>query len=265
MLFQQEGLPEYPLPPGLRSMYGGGLGFQEPVLYANLVASLDGVVMVPGRAHVGSILSAHSSADRFSMALLRACADAVVIGAGTLRDSPGSLWTAERAYPRLAREFASLRRSLGRVALPQLVVVTRSGDLDPAHPALQSGPLVVAPEARAGELRGRLHQATSFLPYSGSHLDWRWLLAELKARRLLTVLSEAGPRSTGQLIELDLLNELFLTLAPTVAGEPADGGRGGFAPGVDLLGSGMARAQMLAVRRSGDHLFLRYHLHDPAR
>lgn len=265
LLFQEPGLVEYPLPERLSQHYGGGLGFQEPLWYANFVSSLDGVVSVPGRAHVGSLLSAHSQADRFSMALLRACADAVVVGAGTLRDSPGTLWTAERAYPSLASEFQELRRRLARSPQPQLVVVTRSGELDPTHPALQEGVLVVAPDAKVGQLKDRLGPSTSWLGYPGPQVDWAWLARQLLARGLRAVLTEAGPTTMGRLLELGLVDELFLTLAPTVAGTPVGYQRSGFAGGVDLLGKGDARAHLLATRRAGDHLLLRYRLGTAAK
>lgn len=258
LLFQQPGLPEYPLPERLKAQYGGGLGFSEPVWYANFVSSLDGVVSVPGHAHVGSLLSGHSQADRFSMALLRACADAVVIGAGTLRDSPGTLWTAERAYPSLAAEFQELRHRLARAPQPQLVVVTRSGELDPTHPALQHHVLVVAPDTKEKLVKGRLGPSVSCLCYPGPDLDWSWLALQMRARGYRAVLSEAGPASMGQLLALGLVDELFLTLAPTVAGRPAGERRNGFAGETDLLGGG--RAHLLAARRAGDHLLLRYRM-----
>src|SRR5205814_8393664 len=52
---------------------------------ANFVESLDGVVALPeARGESGGVVSGGSEADRFIMGLLRACADAVLIGAGTL-------------------------------------------------------------------------------------------------------------------------------------------------------------------------------------
>lgn len=264
LLFQASGLAEYPLPEPLRAHYGGGLGFSEPLWYANFVSSLDGVVRVPGRMHVGSLLSGHSQADRFSMALLRACADAVVVGAGTLRDSPGTKWTAERAYPSLAPEFQELRRRLRRAAEPQLVVVVGSGDLDPEHPALQGPALVVAPESRLPVLRHRLASAVGWLGYADTRMDWQWLATELQHRGHRAVLTEAGPTSMGQLLQLSLVDELFLTLSPAVAGRPAQAGRAGFAGSVDLLGEGIPPAHLLAVRRAGDHLLMRYRLRQPA-
>src|SRR4029077_12543557 len=114
------------MPFDLERIYGG-IGFEAPVLYSNFVASIDGVVAPPG-VSAGSVISGRHAGDRFLMALLRACADGVVLGAGTLRATPGHLWTPAHVYPALAESFAGLRRSLGRGLEPRLVVITRKGD-----------------------------------------------------------------------------------------------------------------------------------------
>jgi hypothetical protein len=49
-LYETPELPEFDLPAALADAYGGSLGFSEPRLYANFVASLDGVVAVPARS-----------------------------------------------------------------------------------------------------------------------------------------------------------------------------------------------------------------------
>src|SRR6202043_4004688 len=127
--------PGYKLPADLRHVYGR-LGFGARAVYSNFVSSVDGVVTVGLKPSAGSIISGKYPADRFLMGLLRACADAVVIGAGTLRDTPGHLWTPAHVYPALATEFTALRSSLGRSPEPVLVVLTASGDIDFSHPAL---------------------------------------------------------------------------------------------------------------------------------
>jgi len=48
------------------------------------------------------------------MGLLRACADAVLLGVGTLRATPGHQWTPEHIYPDRAESFAELRNDLER-------------------------------------------------------------------------------------------------------------------------------------------------------
>src|SRR5260370_5727843 len=103
----------YDLPEPLSRTYGR-LGFGDRVVYSNFVSSLDGVATFGSGISAGSAISGKYPADRFLMALLRACADAVVIGAGTLRATPGHLWTPAHVYPDLAMEFAVLRITLDR-------------------------------------------------------------------------------------------------------------------------------------------------------
>lgn len=85
VLFEMPGRAEFGLPGELAELYGGPLGFPEPRMYANFVASLDGVVAIPGEIDSSHAIAAGSKSDRFVMGLLRACADAVLIGAGTQR------------------------------------------------------------------------------------------------------------------------------------------------------------------------------------
>src|SRR5215211_7184073 len=158
-LFQAAELPEFDLPTGLAETYGGPLGFSVPRLYANFVASLDGVVAIPGEIQSNRMISAHSEADRFVMGLLRACADAVLVGAGTMLSSPRTLWTAEHAYPPAAPLYRELRRSRRRPERPTLAVLSGSASVDPRHPALEEGAFVLTSERAAARLRGRLPRA----------------------------------------------------------------------------------------------------------
>src|SRR6202050_1084737 len=89
-----------PLPAGLRELYDGDLRFRtspakRPFVIANFVSTLDGVVSYETKGKSGgSTISGSNPADRFIMGLLRASADAIIVGAGTLNDvSAKSLWT----------------------------------------------------------------------------------------------------------------------------------------------------------------------------
>src|SRR5207244_335507 len=106
LLFEAEGLPAFDLPQELETLYCGSFGLEPPLLYANSVETLDGVVAIRSEPLTNRLVSGDSEADRFVMGLLRACADCVLLGSGTLRGSPKSVWTAERAYPDGAHAFA---------------------------------------------------------------------------------------------------------------------------------------------------------------
>jgi riboflavin biosynthesis pyrimidine reductase len=167
-LYERAGLPAWPLPPVLTSAYGGDLGFARPCVYANFVASLDGVTALgPEYPSSGSAISGHDPADRFVMGLLRACADVVLIGAGTLRATPGHLWTPAHVCPAAAGGYAALRHGLGRDGDPLLAVVTARGALPAGHPALRAGALILTTAAGARRLRGRLPPACTILDLGG--------------------------------------------------------------------------------------------------
>lgn len=220
------------MPEDLDRIYSG-LGFPTQVIYSNFVASVDGVVTLGSTPSAGSVISGRNQADRFLMGLLRACADAVLLGAGTLRATPGHLWTAEHIFPAMAAQFAELRRSLGRAPQPELIVLSKSGNLDRSHPALASGATVVS--------------------------DLDDAIAELRRRDFNVVLTEGGPHVMGELIARELLDEAFVTISPVVAGRN-DQSRLGMVAGVELLPHRVTSTQLMSARRHGDYLFLRYDL-----
>jgi riboflavin biosynthesis pyrimidine reductase len=256
LLYEPHGLPAYPLPERLAALYGGSLGFDDGALFVNFVSSLDGIVALPGVPGAVKAIRGESEADPFVMGLLRACADALLVGAGTFRASRETRWTAESIYPAEAASFAELRARLGRDPGPELAAVTASGRLDPAHPALEEGALVLTTDAGEAALRGRLPSASSVISL-GPTLHVRDAVATLRARGHGVILSEGGPTMAGSLTGANLLDELFLTLSPLLAGREGDE-RLSLVEGVELLPERRVEGRLLGVRRGGSHLFLRY-------
>jgi riboflavin biosynthesis pyrimidine reductase len=257
ILFEADALADYPLPADLKHLYGR-LGFPSPVIYSNFVSSLDGVATLGSKPSAGSVISGKYAADRFLMGLLRACADAVVIGSGTLRATPGHLWTPANVFPELATEFTALRSALGRSAEPALVLLTASGKVDFSHPALKRGATVLTTVAGAKAIGDRLPK-TCELVGKGNVFDMGVAIKELRDRGLAVLLTEGGPHVMGQLIEAHLLDEAFLTVSPVVAGRGKEE-RFGMVEGVELLPGKGAWSKLLSARRHGDYLFLRYGL-----
>ena len=256
LLFERAGLPYFGLPAVLAVSYGGDFGLTRPGLYANFVSSVDGVVALAGAGESGAVVSGHSQPERFGMGLLRACADAVLIGAGTFRNAPGGHWHAEDAYPEAAEHFADLRRQLGLRRHPRLVLVTASGRLDGSHPALQDS-LIVTTRDGAATLRGSLPAGARVVTLAPKSITGRDLMALLDAEKLSTVLTEGGPSLMGQLVQEGLVDELFLTTSPRLFGRSANDGRKSMVDGVVLDGQTL---DLVAARRHESHLFLRYRL-----
>lgn len=260
VLYEAADLPAFDLPPALLELYGGRLGFEEPRVYANFVSTLDGVVAIPSLVQSNKLISAGSEGDRFVMGLLRALADIVLIGAGTLTGSPQGSWTPERAYPPAAAAFADLRRRLGRSKTPELAILSGRGSIAPAHPALNAGALVLSSEPGAARLRRRLPATSSIVTLGkNSAIDPRRVVEALHERGHRLILSEAGPHGFGALATAGLVDELFLTLSPLLAGSAEHTSRFALVEGVDLLPLNV-EGRLLALRRQGAHLFLRYEL-----
>jgi riboflavin biosynthesis pyrimidine reductase len=260
VLAQADDLPRWDAPAELERLYGGAIGFEEPCVVTSFVESLDGVVAVPGLPRSHAVVADDSEADRFVLALLRACADSLVVGSGTLLSSPKGTWRVDRAYPPAAEALAELRTRRGRPEQPLVAIVTGGASLDPAHPVLEAGALVLTTERASVDLRASVPDATEVVAVSdGNTVDLGSALEELRRRGNSVIVSEGGPTLFGGLLASNLVDELFLTLSPLVAGRGKDA-RLGLVEGVELLPETRIAGSLCSVRSHGSHLFLRYRL-----
>ena len=252
------------LPEPLRRLYGGDLLLPERCLYANFVSSLDGVVAVPSVPGSNALIGGGSDADRFVMGLLRAAADVVLIGSGTLRASPGGRWRPETVFPPSSAAYADLRHELGYGTSPRVAVVTGSGSIPSDHPALGDGALVLTTATGATRLAGRLPRGTELAVLPGdTAVDVRAAVELLHAHGHRRVLSESGPHVFGALVSNGLVDELFLTVSPLLAGRL---GALGLVENVALLPDRVEAAVLRSVRVHGSHVFLQHALpHSPGR
>jgi riboflavin biosynthesis pyrimidine reductase len=259
VLYEVEDQPRYLLPFDLERIYGG-IGFAAEAVYSNFVTSIDGVVALGEGKSAGSVISGHDPSDRFLMGLLRACADAVMVGAGTLGSTPGHLWTPDHVCPQFAESFAALRRSLGRPPEPRLVVMTAHGTLDVSHVAVQHGATIVTTPQGARSLQDRLPGSCDVVVAGeGEVVDVNRALDELRGHGLGVLLTEGGPTLMGHLLAARAVDEAFITISPVVAGRDKER-RLGMVEGLELLPSAGLWTRLCSARRHGDHLFLRYGL-----
>lgn len=259
LLHEEPGLPDFDLPPEIRTLYAGTLGFDRPVLFVNFVSTIDGVVSIPATPRSNRMIGDDSDTDRFVMGLLRACADVVLISSGTLNGSPKGVWNATDAYPPAAAAIAELRRRLGRPPEPAFAVLTASGSIDPEHRALEAGALILTTERGAAVLAGRLRDGVETVVLPGEDkVDLRAAIECLHVRGLTAILSEAGPTILGAMLAAGLVDELFLTVSPLLAGRSGDDVRLGLVEGIDLLPTMRVAGRLLGIRRQGAHLFLHY-------
>jgi riboflavin biosynthesis pyrimidine reductase len=258
------------LPELARLLYGGDLTFprrpDRPYVIANFVQTLDGVVSfaIRGRSGGGEI-SGFDAADRFVMGLLRSCADAVMVGSGTLHADAGHVRTASFIYPDARELYADVRaQTSGRRTDPLNVTVTGSGVVDLSEPTFHTPGLeTVIVTTEEGERRLRSEH--------GQRLDLTRVrvVAEKgpvpppavtgvlqREFGVGLLLHEGGPRLLGAFLGARMVDELFLTVAPQVAGrETAD--RPSFAEGVAFLPEMAPWFDLESVKRAGSHLFLR--------
>jgi riboflavin biosynthesis pyrimidine reductase len=259
-LYEDDSLPTTTLPGELSRLHDGDLGFPPDCLYTNFVATLDGVVAIPAMPRSNDYVAGDSDADRFLMGLLRAFADVVLIGSGVLRASPTGTWQPERIYPPAARAYAELREELHASPAPEVAVLTGSGAIDPGHPLLEWGAVVLTSDAGAERLGASLpHASTVVRLGTSAWIEPHVVVDALQARGHRRILSEAGPHTLGELLQARLVDELFLTTSPLLVGAGEPGSRLRLVEGADLVPDG-PRLRLLSTRRHESHLFHRYSL-----
>jgi riboflavin biosynthesis pyrimidine reductase len=261
VLYENRDLPRFALPRALSAAYGGAFGLESPRLFANFVASADGVVSLPEGPEPGQVISGGSSSDRFVMGLLRAAADTVVVGAGTFRRTPRHVWLAETIYPPAAAAFQAMRKRLALEPKPRFVLVTGSGDIDARGPALD-GAVVATTRAAAARLSTLLPSTAQVLVAGEDRIDLTQLMTELRLSGSRRVLTEGGPRLFTELAHEGQLHEVFLTLSPSLLGRFDGDRRLALTAGMDLLPLPLI---LLSARRDSSHLFLRYALDGDAQ
>ncbi|HVB76580.1 MAG TPA: dihydrofolate reductase family protein [Candidatus Nitrosotalea sp.] len=245
------------LPEPLRRLYGGGLHLAPDAVYANFVTSLDGVAALSAPGGGPAALSGRSEADRLVMALLRARADAVVIGASTMREDPGHLWTPAYIHPASAAALAEIGPE------PELVVVSSGGEIDPGERALAGRALILTSPQGRSRLRGRVSSGVELVDLGPPPFAAAAMVEALRARGHRRILTEGGPHLLASLLRERVLDELFLTFSPVLAGRDPGEIRQGLIEGVRLLPEAGIWAGLKSLRRQGSHLFLRYDLRPP--
>lgn len=258
----------------LGALYDGALAFRDgkagrPLIVGNFVQTLDGIISwkLPEWSSGGAI-SGSNDEDRFIMALLRSCADAVMVGAGTLRDDPGHIWTPEFIYPELGQDFMDLRRHLGKSRCqPFNIVVSGSGRVDLSEKVFSTEEVkTIILTTRQGHERLKhdygkhLSGATEARVLPGDEgLDPRDIASILHTEyRADFILNEGGAQLFSAFLEARLCDELFLTLAPQIAGNMPP--RPHFAERANFGPSNAPSASLISVKRPacGSHLYLRY-------
>lgn len=190
----------------------------RPFIAVNMVSSADGKATLEGRTAPMS-----AEADRELFHHLRTQADGILVGAGTVR--------IER-YGRVTKtdELRGKRAASGSREDAIAAIVTASGSLPSDLPLLRQEPDSV-----------RLLR------------DLKPGLRELREEGIRSLLCEGGPNLNSTLFAEGLVDELFLTIAPTIAGA---GESLTIVEGAPLPHP--VEMELLTVHEAGGHLFLRF-------
>jgi riboflavin biosynthesis pyrimidine reductase len=211
----------------------------RPTLAINMVATVD------GRAAVnGSAVGIGSAADHRLLFELRAAADAVMHGAGTVRADPLSA--------RVPRDLVQQRVERGLSPQPVGVIVTHSGNLPVAHPYYESSTIVYATSDNPIRVALPTVEVCRVLTIEEAVMD-------LGRRGVERILCEGGPTLNGALFAARLIDDIYLTLAPKLAAGPnpltlINGAQ--FEP--------MLRLELRSLVEREGELFLRYGVVYPA-
>jgi len=183
----------------------------RPWLRANMVASVDGAATAEGRS--GGL---SSPADKHVFRVLRALADVVLVGAGTVR--------AEGYAAVLPKEtFPEVREAAGQPPTAAIAVVTRRLDLN-LDSALFTGrarTLVITCGAAGAERIEAARVVADVVVTGDDTVDVAAGIAALHERGLTRVLCEGGPALLRDVVAADALDELCLTLSPQLRSGPA--------------------------------------------
>ena len=211
---------------------------------ANMVGGLDGSASIRGR--VGQLSGAP---DRALFRALRALADVVMVGAETARsEGYGAIV--------LPPDQAAARLAAGRPAAPALALVTRSLRLDWSAPAFaaaapDSRTLVITGAAADPERLRRARAVADVIIAGDDRVEPDLALRCLAERGHHVVLCEGGPAWLGQLAAAGRLDELCLTIAPLIGGDPLP-------LSLTPAGAPLEHFELRHVLADASTLFLRY-------
>lgn len=215
----------------------------RPFVYLNMVASADGRATIHGRTR-----ELGSETDTLLLTELRALADAVLIGVGTVRaESYGLLMSNPERIER--------RRAAGLADVPPAVIFSRSFDVPWSAGLFAAEGQRVLIYTQADEEPPPVDADVEVIRTRASDDLVRSALADLRRRGVRALLCEGGPTLNRALLAAGVVDELFLTVAPLLAGI-ADAAR--IVEGDDLPAP--LDMELLWTLRHEDELYLRYRI-----
>jgi 2,5-diamino-6-(ribosylamino)-4(3H)-pyrimidinone 5'-phosphate reductase len=220
----------------------------RPFVYINMAMTADGKITSAAREYPRFT----SARDRRNMDRLRAEADAIIVGAATMRADNPPLGVRDA-------EMRAYRESLGRPAGLVRVLVTASAEIEAGSRFFEpepGGERVVATVESADPGRiAAISELAEVWTLGPERVDLAELLDRLAARGVERALAEGGGELNWCLVREDLVDEIYITVAPALLG-------GRDAPTL-LEGEGFGmelqrRLRLLDLRREEDEIYCRY-------
>lgn len=206
----------------------------------NFVSSIDGAA-----THDGLSGALSTPGDERYFELLRRVCDVVLVGAGTVR--------AEGYGPmRVSAASARWRTERGMPEHPVFAIVSGSLDLDPRSRVFTEAPVrpTVITTARATHPDRFADVADVLIAGSGESIAPGVAVAGLHDRGLASILCEGGPSLFAAMLAADVVDELCLTVSPSL--------EAGAAPRITSGPAAPHGMRLTQVHKSGDTLLLRY-------
>lgn len=219
----------------------------RPYVLLNMVSTVDGRATLGGRS--GAI---GGQADKALFLGLRTVVDAVMAGAGTVRAERYRRLVRDERYRRTRREHGLAEEPLACIVSGRLAL---SGEI----------PLLADPGARVAILTtsqaSLSRECNADIQYiravRDGLLDLTGAMSQLREHHgVRTLLCEGGPHLNAQLLSEGLVDELFLSLSPVLAGGDAKSETLRILSGPEL--DPPVALELMSVMEHDSHLFLRY-------
>lgn len=255
------------LPLSFQKIYGGDwqipVANGRPYTFTNFAQSRDGRISFaePGIATGGDV-TGFNVHDRWLMGLLRARADAILMGDVTVTMEPEILFCAESISPDDAPAFSALRRSEGRTELPLVVILSLEGRINWHEPCFQderSHILLATTTAGSANVGDCDCAATvEVLSLGEDVVDLQRLVALLyDTYGVRNLLCEGGSRVFANMLDSGLIDEEFVTLCPTFIGRTPTRHRPSYTEGVAWTPADAPYSKPVSLRRADDMLYMR--------
>jgi riboflavin biosynthesis pyrimidine reductase len=206
----------------------GSLGFPKPPpdrpwIYSNFVQSLDGIASFRGRHATGADIS-QCAEDRWLMDLLRAHADAIVLGVNTLMEETAISTRRGPVYQIEDPLCRKLREKLGRGAEKNIFVtgafrmnLSNYRVFDPSP--VETFVITTTSGASSVEKRASHPHVKIIIAGDGVFVDLPLAMRILRQDYgIARVLCEGGPTLYGYMSRAGLIDEKFLTISPLEIG-----------------------------------------------